>query len=88
MRWWILPVRELSLRCWNEEWVANDATSGDTHLLSFAAGVIVRQLQQGPATAAELEVSAQRTHCLEKDETVQEYLDALATLDLIEPCPF
>jgi PqqD family protein of HPr-rel-A system len=88
MRWWVLPVRELSLRCWSEEWVLNDAISGDTHLLGFVAGAILSRLQAGPATAAELAASALGSNSLEKDGTVQEYLDALATLDLIEPCPF
>jgi len=84
MPWRILPVRELSLRCWNEEWVATDAISGDTHLLSFPAGFILNQLRAGPATATEL---ASLLKFSGQMETVQEYLDALSSLELIEPCP-
>lgn len=86
MQWRIVPVRELSLRCWCEEWVAADAISGDTHLLSFPAGFIVNRLQAGPATTAELASELKCASQIE-DETVQENLDALASLDLIEPCP-
>lgn len=86
MQWRILPVRKLSLCCWDEEWVASDAISGDTHLMSFNAGIIVSRLQAGPATRMEL-AAALRGNGQGKDENVQEFLDALASLDLIEPCP-
>ena len=84
IQWRILPIRELSLRCWSEEWVATDAISGDTHLLSFPAGFILNQLRAGPATATEL---ASLLKFSGQMETVQEYLDALSSLELIEPCP-
>ena len=86
MQWRILPVRQLAIRCWDGEWVVNDTISGDTHLLSFGAGVIVDQLRKEPATTAEL-ASILRNSAPRQDENVQEYLDALASLDLIEPCP-
>ena len=86
MQWRVLPVRELSLRRWGGEWVASDAISGDTHLLSADAGDIVSRLCVGPATTAEL-VSVLKGSGENKDDTMQETLDALAGLDLIEPCP-
>jgi hypothetical protein len=86
MQWRILPVRELSLRCWSEEWVATDAISGDTHLLSDVAGSILYRLLAGPATTMELAEALGYSGGL-KDSTLQDYLVALATSDLIEPCP-
>ncbi len=84
--WRRLPVRDLSLRRWDNEWVASDTISGDTHLLSLAAGIILARLQAGPATTAELTVALLDTGQVEGD-AVQECLDALAALDFIEPCP-
>ena len=86
MGWRILPARELALRCWDGEWVVNDVVSGDTHLLSFPAGSIVDRLSAGPASTADL-TAALESGSQGKDDNVQEYLDALASLDLIEPCP-
>lgn len=85
MYWRRLPVRDLSLRCWDDEWVAGDAISGDTHLLSLAAGIIMSRLQAGSATTAELAATLARAG--QEGETVQDYLDALAALDLIELSP-
>ncbi|MEQ6340622.1 MAG: hypothetical protein M3A44_02985 [Gammaproteobacteria bacterium] len=84
--WRLLPVRDLSLRRWDDEWVASDAISGDTHLLSLAAGIIVTRLQAGPVTTTDLTAALMGTDQTEGG-TVQECLDALAALDLIEPCP-
>ncbi len=84
--WRVLPARDLSLRRWDDEWVASDAISGDTHLLSLAAGIIVIRLQAGPVTTTELTAALMGTGQAEGG-TVQECLDALAALELIEPCP-
>lgn len=83
MSWRLLPVRELSLRHWEDGWVVGDAISGDTHLLSHAAGLLVDRLRSGPATTAEL--SAALSQAGEHAETVQECLAALTSLELIEP---
>lgn len=84
--WRLLPARDLSLRRWGDEWVASDANSGDTHLLSLAAGIIVTRLQAGPVATTELTAALMGTGQAEGG-TVQECLDALAALDLIEPYP-
>ena len=84
MHWRILPVRKLNLRCWENEWVVSDAVSGDTHLLNFAAGVIMNRLLAGPASAVELAAELMRTGEKE-DGIVQDYLEALAATYLIEP---
>lgn len=82
MYWRILPVRELSLRRWDDEWVASDAISGDTHLLSFAAGVIIEQLRAGPSTVMALARATQSN-----EASAQECLDALTAMHIVEPCP-
>jgi len=86
LRWQVLPVRELHLRRWGEEWVATDAISGDTHLLSDVAGAILYRLLAGPASAVELAESIDYSSEL-NSELLQACLDGLATSDLIEPCP-
>jgi len=86
LRWRVLPVRELHLRRWDEEWVATDAISGDTHLLSEVAGAILYRLLAGPATAMELADAIDYSDDL-NSELLQACLEGLATAALIEPCP-
>lgn len=82
MYWRILPARELSVRRWEDEWVASDAISGDTHLLSFAAGVLIEQLRAGPSTVMALARATQSD-----EASAQECLDALIAMHIVESCP-
>ena len=83
--WWLLPCCDVVLRRWLDEWVVTDTTSGNTYLLNLDAGIVLRLLQEGAATVAELATALQDNGRV--GETLHQCLDALAELDLIEPCP-
>ncbi len=49
-----LTTRFLHLRSWGDEFIAYHSLSGDTHLLTLAAGQLLLALQQTPADAITL----------------------------------
>lgn len=83
----------LALRCWDEECVLFDPTSGDTHLLSSSGAEILLQLQHGPASVDVLagmlgvEAAPDGASALHLQLQLQSMLDDFMQLALVECHP-
>ena len=64
--WQLRSQQSFALHSWNDEYVAYDCATGDTHQLSWLAADVLNQLQQHPVTHGAL---------------VQEFLASDPTLD-------
>ena len=88
-RWKLRDGLALSWRLWDGEYVVFDEEWGDTHLLSFVAGEVLRSLEASPGAAAPL--TRPFASSLEQDPThdllgyVEKVLQDCSALGLIEP---
>jgi PqqD family protein of HPr-rel-A system len=78
----------LAMRSWDDEFVVYHHLSGDTHLLGWAAGQLLTQLQQAPADAVTLSAALATQLGIVPDPQfkiqIETLLTELAALALIE----
>jgi len=92
MRWRLNPLCQLHWRCWDDEYILFNASSGQTHFLSVL-GALTLQLVADRALDREqlLTAFSDRLDDFTVDAETQEYVaNMLADLDnlgLIEPVP-
>lgn len=84
MTWRALPTLSESLFFWDDECVAFNHLSGDTHLLSALAGQLLLALQRVPSHAANSTVDAMLQFSAQSRHEFDDILAELSALALIE----
>jgi len=88
MQWRTRLCSSEQIRQLGEEYVAYDAVSGSTHLLGFAAGQILLQLEHAPmdtaSLASQLSQTWQQNPQSDFEQGIAAVLFELQTMDLVE----
>jgi len=86
----LLTAPPLHWHCWDDEYVAFNELSGDTHRLDSATAALLRDLAESPATQSD--IAARITAAWPADDTdatestADRLLRMLRRLSLIVPC--
>ena len=91
VRYRVPPTLDLRWRRWDDDWIVYHPWTGDTHVLTLAAGEALRRLQVGPTDAATLATHVAEALRIDADAQLERHLvDLLVDLhrrSLIEPEP-
>jgi len=83
----LLTAPALHWRSWDDEFVAFNELSGDTHRLDAATAALLRDLASTPATEAEIAARiATAWPADDPDATADRLIKALRRLSLVVPC--
>jgi len=89
LTWHLNPISKLSWRRWDDQWVAYDAASDDTHQLDPVAAVALMCFEEGPydlaAVAAQVAVELDLPNDRSLSQRLGDVVKQFTLLGLIEP---